>query len=141
MPPRRQPTLPPTGSEEPAASAEDPQDVDLDMVIENLSQQVEENRKRSRIATLRAELAGKGRKRGPSVDSSMSQAKHMYIRVKEPTIYEGKSLRKYREYAAMYNTYFTVIDGDELDRIELAATYLRGNALSIWVSKEAKPEM
>ena len=33
-----------------------------------------------------------------------------------------------------------VVGGDELDRIELAATHLRGNALSIWVSKEAKPE-
>ena len=64
----------------------------------------------------------------------------MHIRVKEPTIYEGKSLREYREYAAICNTYFTVVGGDELDRIELAATYLRGNAFSIWVSKEAKPE-
>jgi hypothetical protein len=113
--------------------------------IENLRQQVEEKRKRNRIAALRAELAGEGpsegRKRGLSVDSStISQAKRVHIRAKEPTTYEGKSLREYREYAATCNTYFTVVGGDELDRIELAATHLRGNALSIWVSKEAKPE-
>ena len=125
MPPRRQPTLPPTGSEEPAASAEDPQDVDLDVVIENLSQQVEENRKRSRIAALRAELAGKGRKRGPSVDSSMSQAKRVHIRAKEPTIYEGKSLREYREYAATCNTYFTAVGGDEIVRKRIMHLSLR----------------
>jgi hypothetical protein len=144
MPPRRQPTLPPTESEEPAASAEDPQDIDLDAEIENVRQQVEEKRKRSRLAALRAELAGEGpsgsRKRGPSIDSSISQAKRVHIRAKEPTTYEGKSLREYREYAATCNTYFTAVGGDELERIELAATYLRGNALSIWVAKEGKPE-
>ena len=110
------------------------------MVIKNLSQQIEESRKRNRIAALRAELAGKGRKCGPSVDSSILQAKRVHIRAKKPTIYKGKSLREYREYTATCNIYFTVVSGDELDRIELAATHLRGNTLSIWVSKEAKPK-
>jgi len=64
----------------------------------------------------------------------------VHIRPKEPTTYEGKSLREYREYAATCNTYFTAVGGEELERIELAATYLRGNALSIWVVKEEKPE-
>jgi hypothetical protein len=114
MSPKRQSTLPPTESEEPAASAEDPQDINLDVDIENLRQQVEEKRKRSRITALRAELAGEGRKRGLSIDSStISQAKRVHIRTKEPMIYEGKSLREYREYAATCDTYFTVISGDE----------------------------
>lgn len=140
MPPRRQPTLPPTEPGEPAASAEDPQDMDLDVEIEDLRRQVEERRKRSQIAAFRAELAGQGRKRDQSIGSTVSQAKRVHIRAKEPTIYEGKSLREYREYAATCNTYFTVVGGDELDRIELAATHLRGNALSCWVVKEEKPE-
>jgi hypothetical protein len=121
--------------------------VDLDIEIENLRRQIEEKRKRSRIAALRAELADerpsnlKGRKRSLSIDSStISQAKRVHIRAKEPTIYKGKTLREYREYAATCNTYFTAVGGDELERIELAATYLRGNALSIWVAKEEKPE-
>src|SRR5438552_1632287 len=66
MPPRRQPTLLPTGPEEPAASAEDPQDINLDIEIENLRRQVEEKRKYSQIAAFHAELAGKGCKRGLS---------------------------------------------------------------------------
>jgi hypothetical protein len=33
-----------------------------------------------------------------------------------------------------------VVGGDELERIELATIYLRGNALSIWVTKEDKSE-
>jgi hypothetical protein len=47
MPPRRQSTLPPIGFEEPATSAEDLQDVNLDGEIEDLRQQVEEKQKRS----------------------------------------------------------------------------------------------
>jgi hypothetical protein len=78
-------------------------------------------------------------KRGLSVSSSTASAKRVHIRVKEPTTYEGKSLREYREYAATYGTYFTAVGGDKLERIELAATYLRGNSLNIWVEKKDKP--
>jgi len=109
---------------------------------------VNERRRRSRITALRAELAGEApeseiesHKRGLSISSStVSQTKRVHIRAKEPTIYEGKSLREYREYAATCETYFTAVGGEKPERIELAATYLRGNALSIWVVKNDKPD-
>jgi hypothetical protein len=79
-----------------------------------------------------------GHKRSLSISSSAaSQAKHMHVRAKEPTTYEGRSLR---EYTATCNTYFTAVGGEELERFELAATHLRGNALGIWVVKEERPE-
>jgi hypothetical protein len=97
MPPKRQPTLPPTGSEEPAASAEDPQDINLDVEIENLRQQVKEKRKRSRIAALRAELAGEGpsegRKRGLSIDSSIRAKNRRHMREKVSASIENTRLR------------------------------------------------
>jgi hypothetical protein len=146
MPPRRQPTLPPIEPEEPVTSVEDLREEDLDAEVERLQRQLAERRKRSQIVALRRELAGEtleetgSHKRGLSVSSSTaSQAKRVHIRAKEPTTYEGKSLREYREYAATCGTYFTAVGGDELERIELAATYLRGNALSIWVGKKDKP--
>jgi hypothetical protein len=73
------------------------------------------------------------------MSSSTASAKRVHIRVKELITYEGKSLREYWEYAATYRTYFTAVRGDKLERIELAAIYLRGNSLSIWVGKKDKP--
>jgi hypothetical protein len=82
------------------------------------------------------ELAGEGLSEGRKYDllvnsSMILQAKRVYIRAKELIIYERKSLCEYREYVAMCNTYFTIVGGDELERIKLAATHLRENALSI----------
>jgi hypothetical protein len=62
----------------------------------------------------------------------------VHIRVKELIIYEDKSLREYRKYAAIYRTYFTAVKGDKFKRIELAIIYLRGNSLSIWIEKKDK---
>jgi hypothetical protein len=70
-------------------------------------------------------------KRGLSVSSSTASAKRVHIRVKELITYENKSLRKYREYAATYRTYFTAVKGDKLERIKLAAIYLKRNSLNI----------
>ena len=66
------------------------------------------------------------------------QAKYIYIKTKELTIYKEKSLCKYQEYIAIYNIYFIIIGEDKFDRIELAAIYLRGNTFNIWVLKEVK---
>jgi hypothetical protein len=115
---------------------------------ERLQRLVAEKQQRSRIAALHMDLAGEtseqrieGRKRGLSIDSSTgSHAKRVHVRAKEPTTCKGKSIREYREYATTCKTYFTAVCGEELEKIELAVTYLRGNALSTWVVKEEKPE-
>ena len=148
MPPKRLPTRPPTAERDEPETVEELREEDLEAEEERLQQLVNERRRRSRITALRAKLAGEtpepeteSHKRGLSVSSStVSQMKRVHIRAKEPTIYEGKSLREYREYAATCKTYFTAVGGEEPERIELAATYLRGNALSIWVVKDDKPD-
>ena len=150
MPPRRTPVQPSADQEE-STPVEDLGEEDLDAEVQKLQTQLATRRKRSQILALRKELASDSHesespnattthKRGLSVGSSAaSQAKRVHIRAKEPTTFEGKSLREYREYAATCQTYFAAVGGEELEKIELAATYLRGNALSIWVAKELKP--
>jgi len=59
------------------------------------------------------------------------QAKYIYIKTKELTIYKEKSLGKYQEYIAIYNIYFIIVSKDKLKRIKLTTIYLKRNALSI----------
>jgi len=143
---RAPPATTPPQADHPVASVESIRDEDLDAEVAKLEQQAAAQRKRNKIIALRREIAGEppesdsGHKRGLSVSSSVSShAKRMHVRAKEPTTYEGKSLREYREYAATCQTYFAAVGGEEFERIELTATYLRGDALSTWVVKEEKP--
>jgi hypothetical protein len=148
MPPRRIPVRPSADPEEPIP-VEDLEEEDLDAEVQKLQAQLAARRKRGQVLALRKELASDSHeslnttsthKRGLSISSSAaSHAKRVHVRAKEPTTFEGKSLREYREHAATCYTYFAAVGGDELENIELAATYLRGNALSIWVVKELKP--
>jgi hypothetical protein len=93
MPPKRQPTLPPT---EQGESGDDSPAENLNAEEERLQRLVAEKQQRGRIAALRRELAGEtparereGHKRGLSTSSSTSsQAKRVHIRAKEPTTYE-----------------------------------------------------